>query len=133
MYGGKRQTLTQEETLGVKVNMWKIDPSSWKIWFSYSLQDNPEFWKIMFAACPPRLLLSSQMGTYCNFLCRRSPRRFLSRKSSSQDVSESISIHIAFIFGFTLSLGYKNWRPKHVLFVYIYKIVEKEEKGKTTV
>lgn len=24
-----------------------------------TLQDNPEFWKMMFAACPPRLLLSS--------------------------------------------------------------------------
>lgn len=65
-------------------------------------------------------------------VCAFHPRRFLSRKSSSQDVSESISIHIAFIFSFTLSLGYKNWRPKHGLFVYIYKIAEEEEKGKTT-
>lgn len=45
--------------------------------------------------------------------------------------SLSISIPIAFIFGFMLILGYKNWRPKHVLFVYIIQNGQGRGKGKS--
>lgn len=74
---GESQSLTKEETLGVKVNTWKVDPSASR-WcgFPYSLQDNPEFQQVVLSSSLPRLLLSSQMGTHCNLLCRRNTKRF---------------------------------------------------------
>lgn len=58
--------------------MWKMDPSAGR-WcgFPSSLWDKPGFQQVMPSSSLPGLLLSSQMGTHCNHLCRRNTKRFL--------------------------------------------------------